>query len=113
MGRNAGRLANAGRGEGLGKKTAFPGLDSTHRSRAVGNGPLRRKEFACDAAKAVTGWVMCQRRASHTAEIFLGAKPARPRPVAEERCWRKQSPMRILPPMHPGALSHSTAPETS
>lgn len=61
-------------GWGTGKKTGFSGLDSTHCSRALGNGPLRRKEFACDAAKAVTGWVMCQRHASYIAETSLGAK---------------------------------------
>jgi len=61
-----------------GKKRGFPGLDSTHWSKALGNGALCRKEFACDAAKAVTAWVMCQRHVSYAAEIFLGAKPARP-----------------------------------
>ena len=78
VGRNTDRLANAGKGERLGKKQGFLRLDSTHWSRALGNGRLHRKKFACDAAKAVTAWVMCQRHASYVAEIFLGAKPARP-----------------------------------
>lgn len=91
-GKECRQAANVGRGKGLGKKTGFLGLDPTHWSGAVGDGPLRRGEFACDAAKAVTAWVPCQRRATYIAEIFLGAKPARPPQAGGVMNGRKQLP---------------------
>lgn len=41
-------------------------------SRAQGNGSFCRKEFASDAAKAVTAWGVCQSHVSFTTEFCSG-----------------------------------------